>query len=134
MPWCTAAHHITITFATRRAMAMLQTEPKARKNTNKKERKTVTYRHCCVSCRGMLLTALSPSQCCLLCTGCCHSTAGHCHVAAAAAGITIAPPLVPVCPCGMAGVGPDMWDLYTEAASAFLQKTFWDLYKLVQVI
>jgi len=42
-------------------MAVLQTEPKARKNKNKKERKMVTYRRCCVSCHGVLLTALSPS-------------------------------------------------------------------------
>jgi len=115
MPWCTAAHHITVIFATCHTMAVLQTEPKVRKNKNKKERKTVTYHRCCMSCHSALLTALSPSQCCLLCAACCHGTVGCCHVAATTAGITIVPLLVPVCPCGMAGVGPDMWDLYTEA-------------------
>src|SRR5712675_3036585 len=103
-PWRAAVHRIAVTFATRRAMAVLQTEPKVRKNKNKKERKMVTYHRCCMSCCGMLLTTLSPSRCCLLCTGCCHGTMGRCHVAAAAAGVTIVPLLVPVCPCGMAGV------------------------------
>jgi len=80
----------------------------------------VTYHCCCVSCRGALLTVLSPSRCCLLCGGRADAATllpryrGSLHVAAAA-GITVAPLLVPVCPRGMAGVGPDMWDLYTEA-------------------
>src|SRR5882757_11297743 len=109
-PWRAAAHRITVTFATRRAMAVLQTEPKARKNKNKnkKERKTVTYHRCCVSCRGALLTVLSPSQCCLLCGGRADAATllpwyrGSLHMATAA-GVTVAPPLVLVCPRGMAG-------------------------------
>src|SRR5712671_4050326 len=100
-PQHAAAHRITITFATCHAMAVLQTEPKARKNKNKnkKERKTVTYHCCCVSCRGVLLTVLSPSRCCLLCGGRADAAMllpqyrGSLHVAAAA-GITVAPPLV----------------------------------------